>query len=311
MVLGFLKSGFQSLNKALKKTRSSLTNRLHSLFGRPIDENMLEELEEIFFEADFGVSIVQEMMEKTKKFLYKNKDAQLEEVLHFLSTELEQSFSTHAPELSFSENKEEPSVFLIVGTNGNGKTTTLAKLAHRLKKEGKNPLLVAGDTFRAGAQEQLKVWADRLSLPLIPGSYKQDPASVVFDALEAAQKRGFDTVLIDTAGRLENKTPLMKELEKICRTIKKKVPSAPHETLLILDATIGQNSLQYAKTFQSFTPLSGLILTKVDGSARGGAAIAIQKELSLPIKFVGTGEQVEDMAPFDAKEFIKGLFFEA
>jgi len=194
-----------------------------------------------------------------------------------------------------------------MGANGHGKTTSIAKLTHLLMKNGKTVLLAACDTFRAAAQEQLEIWASRVSCQLIKGKYQQDPASVAFDAIQSAKAKGIDYVIIDTAGRLENKVNLMKELQKIIKICNKACPGAPHETLLVLDATIGQNSEQQAKIFHAATPLTGLILTKLDGSAKGGIALAIQKNLKIPAKFIGTGESIEDFAPFEPKSFIQTL----
>ncbi len=311
MVLQFLKSGYQAIKSALKKTRDRFADRLHTLFSRKIDEALLEELEVIFYEADLGVKTAQELTKKTKEFARKNPEAKAPEILSFLERELVAILKHESHDYSLKTTKVagEPTVVLVVGTNGNGKTTFIAKLANLLINDGKKVLLAAGDTFRAGAQEQLGIWAKKLGIEIISGNYNADPAAVVFDALQAAKARGSDYVLIDTAGRLENKTHLMKELEKIKRSIQKFVPDAPHETLLVLDATIGQNGLQYAKTFREFTPLSGLVLTKLDGTAKGGTAIAIQKELGIPIKFLGTGEGVEDLSLFEPEAFVHSLFF--
>jgi fused signal recognition particle receptor len=308
MVLQFLKSGYEALKSALKKTRSQFSDRLRTLFSRKFNVELLDELEEIFYEADLGVKTAQELTKKTKDFLKKNPDATADTVLSFMESELADTLEPF--DYSLKTAHTSPTVILVVGTNGNGKTTFIAKLARRLIDEGKSVLLAAGDTFRAGAQEQLKVWAERLNIEMISGNYMGDPAAVVFDAIQAAKARGCDYLLIDTAGRLENKTNLMKELEKIKRSCQKFIPESPHETLLVLDATIGQNGLQYAKTFSEFTPLTGLVLTKMDGTAKGGTAIAIQKEVGIPIKFVGTGEGIHDLAPFDPKVFVHALFFE-
>jgi fused signal recognition particle receptor len=197
---------------------------------------------------------------------------------------------------------------MIVGVNGNGKTTATAKLAKRFQDAGKTVMMAAADTFRAAAVEQLETWAHRLQLDIVKGSPKSDPAAVAFDALTAAKARGADVVIVDTAGRLHTKTPLMQELEKIRRTCQKVVPSSPHEVLLVLDATTGQNGVEQAQTFCKFVPITGLILTKIDGTAKGGVAINIQRQLGIPILFLGTGEGVEDLEPFEAGVFVKGLF---
>jgi fused signal recognition particle receptor len=197
-----------------------------------------------------------------------------------------------------------------VGVNGNGKTTSVAKLCNKLLGEKKKVILAAADTFRAGAQEQLAIWAERLGVDLVSGAYKSDPAACAYDAFQAACARGADFLIIDTAGRLENKTHLMRELEKIKKSLQKIRPDTPQETLLVLDATVGQNGLENAKTFSTYTPLTGLILTKMDGTAKGGGALVIQKELGIPIKFIGTGEGVDDFLSFDAKAFAHSLFFD-
>jgi fused signal recognition particle receptor len=311
MILQFLKSSFHSVTAALRKTRERLGSRLRSLFGRgPIDEELFSACEELLYEADFGVTFSTELAEKIRHFLRKNPEAKADGVLALLENELLATCADFDFELKKSSEVKVPTVILVVGTNGNGKTTFIAKLASRLKTDGHKVLLAAADTFRAAAQEQIDIWAKKLGIDLIRGTYTADPAAVVFDAIEAAKNRGADFVLVDTAGRLENKTHLMKELEKIKRSCQKLAPEAPHETLLVIDATIGQNGLEIAKTFKEFVPLSGLVLTKIDGSAKGGGAIAIQRELHLPIKFLGTGEGISDLVPFEPKSFIHALFFE-
>jgi fused signal recognition particle receptor len=201
-----------------------------------------------------------------------------------------------------------PLVFLIVGINGSGKTTSIAKLANLLKKEGKKVLLAAGDTFRAGAIDQLSLWAERLEVDIVKAQSGSDPSSVAFDALTAAKNRGCDVVLIDTAGRLQNKTDLMHELEKIRRVCNKVVPGSPHEIILVLDATIGQNAVEQAEVFHQFTPLTGILMAKLDGSAKGGVILPIYRELGIPIRWVGVGEQIDDLTPFNSSEYVSGLF---
>jgi len=310
MVFQFLKSSFSAVARSLKKTRSFLVGRLKSLFQGSIDEEKVDQLEEIFFEADFGVPLSRTLVEKTKSFLRANKEATTDEVLTFLEKELLSLLPAQQTSLQRSQNPILPTIILVVGTNGNGKTTFIAKLANQLQQEGQNVLLAASDTFRAGAQEQLDIWAKRLKVDIIAAKYGADPAACVFDAISAATSRKKDVVIIDTAGRLENKTHLMAELQKIVKACQKLVPGSPHETLLVLDATIGQNGLQLARAFKEFSPISGLVLTKIDGTAKGGAAIVIQKELGIPIKFLGTGETVNDLAAFDPTSFVHSLFFE-
>ncbi len=201
-----------------------------------------------------------------------------------------------------------PLVILVVGVNGNGKTTTTAKLAHKFQTEGKKVLIGAADTFRAAATEQLEIWSERLKIDLVKGVAGSDPASVAFDAVSAGKSRGCDVVIIDTAGRLHTKAPLMEELKKVAKVIKKVIPDAPHETLLVLDATAGQNGIDQAHVFHSFVPLSGLVLTKLDGTAKGGIVFSIQKQLHTPVKFIGIGEGIEDLEPFDVNQFVSALF---
>ena len=308
MVLGFLKSKYQALKEALKKTRDRFADRLRNLISGPLNEELIEELEKTFYEADFGVKTSLELAEKTKAFLRKNKDCSADTALAFLEDEIAALLQQGVADLKKATNG--PTVILIVGVNGNGKTTTTAKLGKKLSDENKKVLFAAADTFRAGAQEQLAIWAERLNIDLVAGAYKSDPAACAYDALQAACAREIDYLIIDTAGRLENKTHLLRELEKIRRSLQKIAPDAPHETLLILDAAVGQNGLQHAKVFSTVTPLTGLILTKMDGTAKGGGAVVIQKELGIPIKFIGTGEGVDDFVAFDAKSFAHSLFFE-
>jgi len=309
MILQFLKSSFHSVTRALRKTRERLGSSFRSLFGRgQIDEELFASCEELLYEADFGVKFSKELAEKIRHFLRKNPKAGAARVLSLLEEEL---LANTAPfDFALKKAPSGPTVILIVGTNGNGKTTFIAKLAHRLQTEGHTVLLAAADTFRAAAQEQIALWAKKLGIDLIRGTYNADPAAVAYDAITAAKNRGVDFVLIDTAGRLENKSHLMKELEKIKRSCQKLSPEAPQETLLVLDATIGQNGLDIAKTFKESVGLSGLVLTKIDGSAKGGGAIAIQRELAIPIKFLGTGESIADLVPFEPKSFIHALFFD-
>lgn len=307
MVLGFFKNSFQKLCNALEKTRHFFGDKLRALFQGPLDEKMLDTLEELLFEADFGVQQAADLATKVRTYLRRNPKADADSVIAFMKAELISALSSANCALAFSPSPTLPTVIMIVGANGNGKTTTIAKLAHRFGQEGKKVLLAAADTFRAGAQEQLGIWAERLGVHLVSGAYKSDPAAVVFDACQAAIARNIDVVLIDTAGRLENKTHLMKELEKIRRSSSRHIEGAPHETLLVLDATMGQNALVQAESFHGHTPLSGLVLTKLDGTAKGGAAIAIQHAINIPIKFLAVGEGVEDLVPFEAASFVDAL----
>jgi fused signal recognition particle receptor len=305
MVLKFIKTSYANVKKALTKTGSLLGNKLRSLFRGPIDETILDKLEETLYEADLGAEYARELTEKIRQKL--KKDASIsgdaliaeirEEILHNLKL----------PEKS-EEQAEVPHVILIIGVNGNGKTTSIAKLAHHYHQAGKKVLLGAADTFRAAATEQLEIWAKHLDVDIVKGHHKSDPASVVFDTVSAGVSRKADIILIDTAGRLHTKIPLMQELEKIKRSCKKTIPSSPHETLLVLDATTGQNAVDQAQVFHKFTPITGLILTKLDGTAKGGAAIAIQRKLGIPIKYIGVGEGVDDLQPFDPEKFVNAIF---
>lgn len=303
MVFGFLKARFEKIQKALTKSRRFLGDKLKDLFKGKVDEAKLEQFEEILFEADLGVKLAQSLTAELKESLRGKTEIQQEEVIAFLKNAL-------SKKLDFPPAKEtsSPAVILIVGVNGNGKTTSVAKLGYRFKEAGKNCLIGAADTFRAAAQEQLKMWADRLEIPLVSGKMGSDPSAVVFDTLSAAKARSSDIVLIDTAGRLHTKTPLMQELEKITRTCAKVWPGSPHETYLVLDATVGQNAIDQAKVFKQFTPVTGLILTKLDGSAKGGIIFHIYSELNIPVRFIGVGEGMEDLEPFDSTAFINGLF---
>lgn len=307
-MFGFLKTPFQKITKALAKTRSFLSDRLHALFSKPLDEETFEQLEQILFEADLGSECVADFTAYLRK-----------EIPHMQTRDapsLIALFQNHALSLLTLPPKEspkaslpgEPLVILIVGVNGTGKTTSVAKLAHMYKEQGKKVLLAAADTFRAAAIEQLTLWAERLSIPLVKGQSGSDPASVVFDALTAAKARGVDIVLIDTAGRLQNKSDLMGELEKIKRTCAKVIPSSPHQTLLILDATTGQNAIDQARTFHRFTPLTGILLAKLDGSAKGGIILSIYKQLGIPVQWIGVGESIDDLEPFDPHSYAKALF---
>lgn len=306
MVFKFLKNSYTALKSALQKSRSFFAQKLSVIFSTKVDEELIEGLEELFFEADLGLATSKDLIAKTRKFLKEKPQSSPDEILHFLQEELTAALISADSTLSSSPST--PTIILIVGVNGNGKTTSIAKLANILKNDGKKVLLAGADTFRAGAQEQLAIWADRLGVDLVSANYKGDPAAVAFDAVSKAKAKGYDFLLIDTAGRLENKTHLMKELEKIKRSCQKLVPDSPHETLLVMDATVGQNGLEQAKVFNESTPLSGIILTKLDGTARGGTAFAIQRALQVPIKFISTGETIKDFAPFEAKEFVQALF---
>lgn len=308
MVFKFLKSSFEGIKNALTKTGSLIGNKLRTLFGGPINEGTLEQLEQLLYEADLGVQYAQELTALVRESLKQDPSLNSEALIQKIRDEILKSIHhiNHTPVAAISQ-EQTPHIILVIGVNGNGKTTSVAKLAHRYKAESKKVLIAAADTFRAAAIEQLSIWAQRLEIDIVKGHSKCDPAAVTFDAVTAGKARGADVVIVDTAGRLHTKIPLMQELEKIRRSCSKIIPSAPHETLLVLDATTGQNAIDQAKTFHKFTPITGLILTKLDGTAKGGIVLAIQKQLGIPVKFIGIGEGLEDLQPFDPNIFVSAL----
>jgi fused signal recognition particle receptor len=307
-MFNFLKSGYEKIKNALSKTRSALSQHIKALFGKPWNEQTFDELEQILFEADLGTKCASSFVEHLRSRLRTKPTHDIQEILKIFHSHALSILSTSSYTVSKSPSSDEPCVYLIVGVNGSGKTTSIAKLAKRLQKEGKKVLLAAGDTFRAAAIEQLSTWADRLGLEIVKSKPGSDPSAVAFDALTAAKARGLDAVFIDTAGRLQNKTDLMKELEKIHRVCSKVVPSAPHETLLVIDATTGQNAIDQARVFNEVTPLNGIILAKLDGSAKGGIVLSIYQELGIPVRWVGTGETADDIEPFDPSAYADSLF---
>lgn len=301
----FFKKSFEKIKQALNKTKNALSLRLQALFAKPLTEETFDQLEQILFESDLGASCIEGFMQHLKKQMRKRPFEKTEEILpifHEYALQLLQS----VPILPIPMGS--PHVVLVVGVNGSGKTTSIAKLAYRYQKEGKKVLLAAGDTFRAAAIEQLEIWARRLDVEIILSKPGADPAAVAFDAATAAKARGFDVVLIDTAGRLQNKADLMRELEKVRRALAKVILEAPHETLLVLDATTGQNGIDQAQAFHVATPLHGIVLSKLDGSAKGGIVLSIAEQLHLPVLFVGTGEKREDLEPFDVNTYVDSLF---
>ena len=308
MVLQFLKSSFSKVKSALSRARSLFGEKIKALFQGKIDENTLEKLEQLLYEADFGVQTAMELTQKVRELHRSNPSFKTADYLAALHSHLLSMLGKYPSGIIEVPQDKLPMVILIVGVNGNGKTTSVAKLANLLTQNKKKVLVAAADTFRAAAIEQLETWAQRLNIDIVKGSPRSDPAAVAFDAVQAAKSRGCDVVIVDTAGRLHTKTPLMQELEKIKRSCHKASPSGPHETLLVLDATTGQNAIDQAKHFHKFTPLTGIILTKLDGTAKGGIVVAIQRELGLPIKFIGTGEQIDDLQPFDPQSFVTNLF---
>lgn len=293
----------------LEKTRKGFVEKVSDLVIRrkKIDEEFYEELEEILIGADVGVNTVMELIDDLREEVRIRRIEDAAELQPVLSEKL-------TGLLRGSENtglNMQPSgitVILFVGVNGVGKTTTIGKMAHRFKQEGKKVLLAAGDTFRAGAIEQLEVWGQRAGVEVIKQQSGSDPAAVMYDAVRAAKQRGADVLLCDTAGRLQNKSNLMDELNKIFRVIQREIPDAPHEVLMVLDATTGQNALSQAKLFGEKSGVTGLVLTKLDGTAKGGIVVAIRQELDLPVKFVGLGEKIDDLQPFDSEQFVHALF---
>ncbi len=296
--------------EGLAKTRSVLTDRVAELFTRrqKIDEAFFEELEEILIGADVGVNTVMELIDDLRAEVKKRKIDQPPSLQPILSEKLMELLRGGGEDASLRMNPDGITVILFVGVNGVGKTTTIGKLAWRFKQQGKSVLMAAGDTFRAGAIEQLEVWGQRTGVDVIRQEAGSDPAAVMFDAVQEAKRRGVDVLICDTAGRLQNKVNLMEELAKIHRVIQREIPGAPHETLLVLDAATGQNALQQAKLFGEKSGVTGLVLTKLDGTAKGGIVIAIRHEMALPVKFVGLGEQMDDLQEFDAEQFVHALF---
>lgn len=308
MVLKFLKSSYQKVKQALTKTRSFLGEKIRALFQGSIDEATLERLEQLFYEADLGIKTSMALTEKVRQIHRKDPNLKGDELVQEIRKEIIAMLSEQSSAIQEIPKGNGPSVILIVGVNGNGKTTSVAKLAKKFHDDGKRVLIAAADTFRAAAIEQLEIWAKRINVEIVKGASNSDAAAVAFDALTAAKARGIDIVLIDTAGRLHTRHDLMKELEKVKKVCQKVIPESPHETLLVLDATVGQNAIDQAKIFNQHTPLTGLILTKLDGTAKGGIVINIQTQLGLPVKFIGVGESLEDLEPFSPEHFAQALF---
>ena len=299
----------EKYDRSLKKTRTGFGARLNAFFAnfRSVDEEFFEELEELLIMSDVGVQVASNLTEELRyeaKLENAKKTDALRRVIIEKLVELYEKDGNYDERIHFQDGL---TVMLFVGVNGVGKTTSIGKLAHRYKQAGKKVMLVAADTFRAGAVAQLAEWGRRVDVPVVTGPEKADPASVVFDGMERAVSEGIDILMIDTAGRLQNKDNLMAELEKIGRIIKRVVPEAPHETFLALDASTGQNALVQAKEFSKITPLTGIVLTKIDGTARGGVVLAIREELNIPVKLIGFGEKIDDIGEFNSENFMKGL----
>jgi len=299
---------FEKLKEGLKKTKEAVFKQVTSLFSRytVIDDDLYEELEEILITSDVGVGTTEEILERLQDTVRAEKITEPEDARQALMRILADMIGEGEP-LNLSTT---PSVVLVIGVNGVGKTTSIAKIANLLKNDGKKVLLGAADTFRAAAIDQIAVWADRVGVDLIRHDEGSDPASVVFDAVSAAKSRNADVLIVDTAGRLHNKKNLMDELAKINRVISRELPDAARETLLILDATTGQNAVIQAAEFKNAADITGLVLTKLDGTAKGGIVFSIKRELNIPVKYIGVGEKMDDLQAFDAEDFVRAIFEE-
>ena len=301
------KGFFSRLKEGLTKTRNNIVHGIDSVFNgfSNIDEDFYEELEEILIMGDIGVQATEAILERLREQVKENHIKEPADCKAFLIQNIKEQMQVQETAYTF---EEEQSIVLVIGVNGGGKTTTVGKLAGKLKGQGRRVLIAAADTFRAAAGEQLSEWANRAGVDMIGGSEGSDPASVIFDAVNAARARNIDVLLCDTAGRLHNKKNLMEELKKINRIIDREFPDAHRENLVVLDATTGQNALQQAKEFGEVADLTGIILTKMDGTAKGGIAVAIQSQLQIPVKYIGVGETIEDLQKFDAEQFVDALF---
>ena len=301
------KGFFRRLKEGLTKTRNNIVHGIDSVFNgfSNIDEDFYEELEEILIMGDIGVQATEAILERLREQVKENHIKEPADCKAFLIQNIKEQMQVQETAYTF---EEEQSIVLVIGVNGVGKTTTVGKLAGKLKGQGRRVLIAAADTFRAAAGEQLSEWANRAGVDMIGGSEGSDPASVIFDAVNAARARNIDVLLCDTAGRLHNKKNLMEELKKINRIIDREFPDAHRENLVVLDATTGQNALQQAKEFGEVADLTGIILTKMDGTAKGGIAVAIQSQLQIPVKYIGVGETIEDLQKFDAEQFVDALF---
>ena len=305
-----IKEELQSYDEGLEKTRKVFTSKLGLLSSKykKVSEEYFEELEEILIMADIGVNTVMNFVDQIKARVKKEKIEDTADLKEIIVDELFIIYVNNeviVNKINYAENG--PTVILFVGVNGVGKTTTIGKLAKQLKDKGKKVMMIAGDTFRAGAVEQIEEWGNRVGCKVV-GKSNADPASVMYDGIEVAKNENYDVVLIDTAGRLQNKINLMKELEKVNKVIGKLIPNAPHETLLVIDATTGQNGISQAKNFKEITDITGIVLTKLDGTAKGGIVLAIKEEVNIPVKYIGLGEGINDLKVFDIEKYIYGLF---
>ena len=312
--MGFLDAlGFARLKESLAKTREGFAGKVARLVTAKstIDDELLDRLEEILIAADVGTAAATSIIDSIKKRVKEERYAGTSELQGLLRDEIQKQFSDGSPEEdidAFAVPEVKPYVILVVGINGVGKTTTIGKLANEYRKKGKKVVIAAADTFRAAANQQLEIWAKRAGAEIVQQLHGSDPAAVAFDAVRSATARGADVVIIDTAGRIHTRVNLMEELKKVRRVIQKQNPSAPHDVFLVLDATTGQNGLRQAKEFGSAVGVTGVILTKLDGTAKGGVVLAIAREMKLPVRFVGVGEQIDDLQPFDKKAFVEALF---
>ena len=299
---------FDRLKKGLAKTRETFTNKIEKLIigYADIDDDLLDELEETLIMSDVGVKTTERLMADVRKGIKKKDINTPEDLKPFLAEKISEILSTGSDETRIASAG--PTVLLVIGVNGVGKTTTIGKLAAYYKEQGKSVMLAAADTFRAAAIDQLQIWGDRTGVPVIRHEEGSDPAAVAFDAVKAARARSIDVLIIDTAGRLHTKSNLMEEQKKINRVIQREIAEAPHETLLVLDATTGQNAISQADLFQKAAAITGIVLTKLDGTAKGGVIIGLKSELSMPVKWIGVGEGVDDLRPFIAKDFARALF---
>ena len=301
---------FEKLKEGLSKTHQGFVEKIDQLFlgKKSIDQDLLDELEGLLFSADLGVKTSSQLIEGVQKGLKRGDLQEPEKVRDFIKQEISRILKSGEKPLTIDFSRTKPFLFMVVGVNGVGKTTTIAKIAHQYSSQGKKVLIGAADTFRAAAVEQLEVWAHRVGADLIKQSKGSDPSAVAFDSIHAAKARNVDLVFIDTAGRLHTKVNLMEELKKMKRIIARECPGAPHEVLLVLDATTGQNAISQAKLFNEAIGVTGIALTKLDGTAKGGIIIGITEELMIPIRYIGVGEGMDDLREFDASEFIRALF---
>lgn len=306
----FRRSGDLPRRSLWQRIKDIALTDVGALVRKGARDGSLEQIEELLLEADFGVATTLKLVEEVDRQAQRGKIRTHDEFLAALRAGVEAALRTGNAHPALAAAPTPPTVILVIGVNGAGKTTFIGKLAHRFRQEGKRVIVAAGDTFRAGAIDQLRVWAERTGADFVGGKAGGDPAAVAFDAIDAGVTRGADVVIIDTAGRLHTSDNLMDELRKVARVIKRRMPEAPHETLLVLDGTIGQNAVVQARTFSDAVPVTGLVVTKLDGTARGGIVVAVHEALDVPVKFIGVGEQLADLEPFDAAQFAQELLEE-